>query len=143
MSTRSALDAMTGHRMRFYHGGTPGLAEGTRLTPHPDMANSLVGERLWTLAMDPLRNERVFFTDHLPWAHLYALWYRERFGCTGCVYEVLPEGSVEPDPSDEVTVRIVGGFLGASIPARCYRAPSAIVMREVPLDRFFEAGYAS
>jgi hypothetical protein len=118
------------HAGPFFHGGTPGLIPGDRLTPHPELAHSLLGEMLWTLSRDPQRNDRVFFTDHLPWAVLYAHWYAERHqGTPGVVYEVIPVGLIEPDDSERLIVNMAGLINGTAIPAQCYRAPAATVLR--------------
>jgi len=98
---------------RYFHGGAPGRRKGQRLLP-PDESQ----ERSARSNLDPserghIRTDRVFLSEHRGDAKFFA----RTIPGGGSVYEVLPEGEVEPDPDCD------GHACG------WWQAPAAIVRR--------------
>lgn len=98
---------------RYFHGGAPGRRKGERVVPPGES-----GEQSARANLDPserahIRTDRVFISEHR--------WDAKFFARTipggGSVYEVVPEGEVEPDPDCD------GHACG------WWQAPAAIVRR--------------
>lgn len=98
---------------RYFHGGAPGRRKGERVVS-PDES----GQQSARLNLDPsdrshIRTDRVFISEHRGDAKFFA----RTIPGGGAVYEVVPEGEVEPDPDCD------GHACG------WWQAPAAIVRR--------------
>lgn len=80
--------------VRWYHGGVPGLGVGDWLVP-PDCSGTCHRLSLHAPEGAPhgTRTDVVYVTSDPEVARVYAAFYPD-----GAVYEVDPDGPVEPDP---------------------------------------------
>ncbi len=86
--------------MRYWHGGVPGLKPGDVLVP-PEVSgvSDALSEYREMFGVDPalLRRDRVYVATDRQVARAYAA-----FRPSGSLYEVRPEGVLEPDPDCSV-----------------------------------------
>jgi hypothetical protein len=101
---------------RFYHGGKPGLKVGGKVLP-PVLTNASGPETLHEYGSLG-RWDRVYLTTSEATARMYASGHPSR---KGCVYEVTPDGDVEPDPD-------------CLLPGLSYECASATIVRVIKLS---------
>ncbi|MCF3960327.1 hypothetical protein [Streptomyces fuscigenes] len=98
---------------RYFHGGVPGLAPGGRLLPPAETG----AEGTTTAAAIELggaaRLDRVYVTTSRTVARVYAALLPD-----GALYEVAPDGELEPDPD-------------CRVPGASWECPAAYVVRVV------------
>ncbi|MFD3430923.1 hypothetical protein [Nocardia fluminea] len=93
---------MAGARVRYFHGGTPGLAVGDIVVPRCELPVD-VFDRVASSIEDPADATRTYITENMKVARGFALRYANSptpNAREGWLYEVLPDpnAAVEPDP---------------------------------------------
>lgn len=101
--------------MRYFHGGTPSLRPGDLILPP---ATTGTGRTLTDYAQQlgagqAVRRDRVYLTTSRDVAKVYAAFYPD-----GTLYQVIPDGELEPDPD-------------CMVPGVSWQCPVARVLRVV------------
>ncbi len=107
--------------VKFYHGGPPGLRVGDRILP-PSVTGVPSCKSFGAAAgldTSVIRTDRVYLTSHPVAARMFAGMHPSY---RGCVYQVTPEGQVDPDPD-------------CKDPGLSWEAPSAVVVAVMRLSQ--------
>lgn len=112
----------------LFHGGVPHLRPGDLVLPPVTTGVAAVD-------YERRRPDRVYLSEHVEVAAMFAGWQRGRGWQAGALYEVEPVGQLEMDPNGEgdwVMAQVLGCTTGVAVggsPGGSWTAPAARVVR--------------